>query len=110
MRGSRRGIVADDVVIEHAADGVALLLGPFEQTIAAGEALLFAGNCGEEKRGAVCGCAARDGVGGQARACDAYVDALAGYGGDWTRQRLRVRLGLLRLGRIARGALLREGE
>jgi len=25
-------------------------------------------------------------------------------------QRLRVRLGLLRLGRIARGALLREGE
>src|SRR5712671_1841850 len=233
MRGSPRGIVADDVVIEHGADGVALLLGPFEQTIAAEETLLFAGNSGEEKRGAVCGCAARGGfaeetggfdaygdaggivvcargvgfgvhhvgwagivvtgdyeesfrefgVGagengvdafqrerlagraftggiefidhnlqlaaggfgdfveagddviaaaanatfgigpggeGEARAAGDelvdqgahgfYVDALAGDGTGWTRQRLRVRLGLLRLGRIARGALLREGE
>src|SRR5882762_774449 len=53
MRGSRRGIVAYDVVVEHAADGVALLLGPFEQTIAAEETLFFAGNGGEEKRGSV---------------------------------------------------------
>src|SRR5882762_5303027 len=75
MGGPRRGIVAYDVVIEHAADGVALLLGPFEQTIAAEEALLFAGNGGEEKRGAVCGCAARDGFGEQARGFDAYGDA-----------------------------------
>src|SRR5882762_6174123 len=75
MRGARRGIVAYDVVVEHAANGVALLLGPFEQTIAAEEALLFAGNCGEEKRGAVCGCAARDGFGEQARGFDAYGDA-----------------------------------
>src|SRR5882672_10176526 len=75
MGGSWRGIVADDVIVEHAADGVALLLGPFEQTIAAEEALFFAGNCGEEKRGSVCGCAARDGFGEQARGFDAYGDA-----------------------------------
>src|SRR5712671_734045 len=75
MRGSRRGIVAHDVVVEHAADGVALLLGPIEQTIAAEEALLFAGNGGEEKRGAVCGCAARGGFAEEARGFDAYGDA-----------------------------------
>src|SRR5712671_6807559 len=75
MRGSRRGIVAHDVVVEHAADGVALLLGPIEQTIAAEEALLFAGNGGEEKRGAVCGCAARGGFAEEAGGFHAYGNA-----------------------------------
>src|SRR5258706_240589 len=75
MRGSGRGIVAYDVVVEHAADGVALLLGPIEQTIATEQALLFAGNGGEEKRGAVCGCPARGGFAEQAGGLDAYGNA-----------------------------------
>src|SRR5258708_7318263 len=75
MRGSARRIVAYNVVVEHSADGVALLLGPIEQTIAAEEALLFTGNGGEEKRGAVCGCAARGGFAEEAGGFDAYGDA-----------------------------------
>src|SRR5882672_4024812 len=72
MGGSWRGIVADDVIVEHAADGVALLLGPIEQTIAAEEALFFAGNCGEEKRGAVSGFAVCGGFAEEAGGLHAY--------------------------------------
>src|SRR6267154_4670459 len=75
MRGARRGIVAYDVVVEHAADGVALLLGPIEQTIAAEEALLFAGNCGEEKRGAVSAFAAGGGFAEEAGGFNAHGNA-----------------------------------
>src|SRR4029077_3496293 len=52
MGCSGRRIVAYDVVIEHAANGVALPLGPFEQAIAAEQALLFPWNGGKKKRGA----------------------------------------------------------
>src|SRR5713226_3904479 len=75
MRCSRRGIVAYDVVIEHAADGVALLLGPFEQTIAAEESLLFAGNGGEEECGAVSAFAVGGSFAEEAGGFDAYGNA-----------------------------------
>src|SRR6266446_7291463 len=76
MRRSRGGIIAHDVVIEHAADGVTLLLGPFEQAIAAEQALFFAWNGGEEKRGAVSTFAVRGGFAEQTRGL--YADRNAG--------------------------------
>ncbi len=72
MRGSGRGIGAYDVVIEHPADGVALLLGPIEQMIASEQALFFAGNGGEEERGAVCAFAA----------CSGSADETGGFHAD----------------------------
>ena len=44
MRRARRGIGADDVVIEHSADRVALLLHPLQHALGAEQALFFARN------------------------------------------------------------------
>src|ERR1700687_5177556 len=72
MRGSRRRLVAYDVVSEHAADGVALLLGPVEQMIATEQTLFFAGNGGEQDRGAVSALAV----------CGGYAEEAGGFHAD----------------------------
>src|SRR5258706_9218238 len=72
VRSSRRRIGADNIVIEHPTDGVALLLGPIEQMIASEQALSFAGNGGEEERGAVCAFAA----------CSGSADETGGFHAD----------------------------
>ena len=46
-------IGAHDVVIEHAADGVALILQPFDHVLGAHQALLFARDGGKEQRRAI---------------------------------------------------------
>ncbi len=53
MRGARRRVGADDVIIEHAAYGVALVLQPREHVLRAEQALLFAGDHGEQYRGTI---------------------------------------------------------
>ena len=53
VRRAGREIRADDVVVQEAADLVALLLQVLEQALAAEEALLLSGDGGEEERRAV---------------------------------------------------------
>src|SRR5215831_18299036 len=50
MRGTGSEVSADDVVVQHAANSVALLLDPFEHVCGAEQTLLFAGDRGEKKR------------------------------------------------------------
>ena len=52
MRRAGSGVRTNDVVIEHPANCVALLLHPLEHSRAAEQALLFAGNGGKKQRGA----------------------------------------------------------
>ena len=53
MRSTWRGICSNNVVIQHSADGIALLLHPLEQMRAAQQSLLFSGNRSKQNRGAV---------------------------------------------------------
>src|SRR6201995_2658476 len=50
MRRAWAQIVADDVVVEHPADGITLLLQPLDHVRRAEESLLFAGNGCEDQR------------------------------------------------------------
>src|SRR5579862_7390251 len=74
MRRTGGHVGADDVVIEHAADGVALLLDPLEHVRGAEQALLFAGDRGKEDGAAEAAVRLR-GLAKQARAFNADRDA-----------------------------------
>ena len=52
MGAARCGVGADDVIVEHRADGVALLLGPIQQAVRAEQSLLFAGEHAKDQGGA----------------------------------------------------------
>jgi len=60
MEGPGRGSSPTMSSSEHGADGVALLLGPLEQTNSRLGVLAFAEMAGARERGAVCGSAARE--------------------------------------------------
>src|SRR5437879_6455141 len=53
VRRARCGIGADDVIVQHAPDGVALLLGPRQHAFGSEQTLLFARNRGEKQRRAI---------------------------------------------------------
>src|SRR5256885_9436720 len=88
MRRSRRWISAYDIVVQHAANRVALLLGPLEQPIASEQALLFTRNRGKQQRSSITGVSIRGSLAQEAR----------GFHADGHSRSVIVRAGSIRLG------------